>query len=911
MQLTQDNSWTDARLRPPHPARGVIARARLDGLLDLVRSRALTVVKAPPGYGKTTVAQSWAEALAGEGLRVAWLSIDASDDDFERFFSAVAAAVRRACAAAAAPAAGVPVCEVSVPLRHRLAWLVAELTADPGEFFLVLDDFHEITQGEIHQALSAQLRYLPPNLHLIVLSRCELPVDLAALRAHDAVLEIDAQMLRFDADETLQLLRRAHPGAADAHEAAQLSALTGGWVAALRAALLSARLQGGAPQAERRAPGTLRSVNALFAELLEQLPPELLDFMQRVSVAERLCAPLAMRLSGRADAQAVLEQLERQQLFITAQDEWQQWFAFHRLFRDCLLRSARQRDPALVPALHRQAAAWSAEQGLWSEAIGHALAAGDTAQGLAWIEAHAMNVVGAGDLLTLLAWERQLRVHLVESPLRLRLAFAWGLGLAMACDKALVLLDGVEAELARAPVGEQPALRCECAALRAVVVCTTGDYELAATLAAQCGLHAPHPPWVESALRIVATAACLHASRWAQLYACELVARDSVPQRAADLTAEAYGLSIRGLAELRQGHLDDAAEWLMRGLALGEGSAPLAALPAPTLALVRYLQGRTGEAAALNAAHLGVNKRVAPIEGLYAAYLVAARIARLDGQPVAARRLLDEGESIGAARGWRRVEVVLLLEKLRLCLLDGRAAEAGACAARIEALAAAAKARLEQVDFAAAASLGRAWCALAEGRFAAAVPALQALLDEARREQRVLDATVLLGSLALAHQAAGDAPAAHRALREGCALVRASGAVRALLDQPLSMAPLLHAAQRAAQRAAQQSAQQAGAEPGLPAWQQEVLAHAWRVLGYTAAQGEADEPARPAAATALGTLSPREHHILQMMAGGQSNKEIARGLGIAPETVKTHVSKIFTKLGAQNRAQAAAMVVNA
>lgn len=897
-----------ARLRPPRPARGVIARPRLDALLELVRSRALTVLKAPPGYGKTTVAQSWAEALGGAGARVAWLSLSAQDDHRERFFGALSAAVHRACSGDGSAADERVVRELSIPLRHRIEWLVTELSADPGEFFLVLDDYHEITRSDIHQALSEQLRHSPDNLHLIVLSRSEPPLDLAELRAHDAVLELDASMLCFDLAETRQLLRRSQATPVDPQDAALLHEHTGGWIAALRAAMLGARIHGGAAQLLRRQPGMLRSVNAVFAALLDSPPPDALDFMQRVSVADRLCAPLAERLSGRRDALALLQRLERHQVFINVLDESQQWFAFHRLFRDCLLRSAEQRDPALVPTLHRQAAGWHAEQRHWPEAIGHALAAGDTALALGWIEQHAMAVVGAGDLLTLLAWERQLRAHLVESPLRLRLAFAWGLSLAMACDKALALLDGVEAQLDQAagasgPLpgpAEQAALRCECRALRSVVVCTTGDYELAASLAAQCDSSAPLPPWVANALRNVSAAASLHTGQWQQLYGALPVLGEQRPApwgeacpgaAVGDQTAQAYRLSIRGLAELHQGHLEEAAALLEEGLALGAHSPPLAALPAPSLALLRYLQDRTADAARLNAEHFEVNKRVAPIEGLYLAYLVAARLARLEGQAIQARHLLDEGESIGAARGWRRVQATLLQEKLRLCLLDRRQAEAVACAGRIEALAAAARSPLERRDFGRAARLVRAWCELAEGRGAVALGVLQSLLAEAEAEGRRLDTITLHTGIALAHLAEGATDRAAASLREAAQGVRTTGAVRALLDQPVPPAALLQAGLR--------SRVELGAHP----WLEPLLVRLQRSEGGGAvARGNS---------TPLQALSPREHHILRLLADGQSNKEIARGLGIAPETVKTHVSKIFTKLGAQNRAQAAAMVVNA
>lgn len=886
-----------SRLRPPRPARGVITRPRLDGLLDLLRTRLLTVVKAPPGYGKTTAAQSWADALAASGAHVAWLSLSAQEDDDERFFGAVAAALRRACTVDAQAGAQSLLTEaewsmreLSIPMQYRVEWLAAELAAIPGEIFLVLDDFHEITRPAIHEALSAQLANAPEHLHLIVLGRSEPRLDLAPLRPHDAVLELDAQMLRFDLAETEQLLRK-HPSAANGpHDAAALHALTGGWVAALRAAMLTARIRGEAASPGRYAPpGTPRTIQALLDELLEQLPAPLLQFMQRCSVAERVCAPLAACLSGRADAQALLEQIERQQLFITALDDRPHWFAFHRLLRESLLLGAAQHDPQTLPQAHRLAAHWFAEQGSWTEAIGHALAAGETAQAMRWIEDHAMAVVGAGDLLTLLSWERQLRAHLVESPLRLRLAFAWGLGLAMACDKALVLLDGVEAQLAQRDEPTPAELRNECMALRAVVVCTTGDYELAASLADQCTSSAAVQPWVGNARRNVLAASSLHLGHWEQVYVAPPLLGGAQGQSVGDRTASTYRLSIRALAELRQGHLEDAARLLEEAMRVGADSAALAALPAPTLAMVRYLQGRSAEAAQVNAAHMAVNQRVAPIEGLYAAYLVAARLARLDGQAVGARHLLDEGESIGAARGWRRVEATLLLEKVRLCLLDGRGAEADAGSRRIETLARASRSRLEAIDFGRAAQLARAWCALIAGQHGSAVEDLRALSLSAQQDGRLVDRIGLLGALALAQHAAGASSAARRTMLEACVLVQRSGALRALVDQPASMAGLLR------------EMLGARAELARHAWLEPVLARAQR------AQVEANE-SEVAISRPLQSLSPREHHILQLLADGQSNKEIARGLGIAPETVKTHVSKIFTKLGAQNRAQAAAMV---
>ncbi len=58
-----------------------------------------------------------------------------------------------------------------------------------------------------------------------------------------------------------------------------------------------------------------------------------------------------------------------------------------------------------------------------------------------------------------------------------------------------------------------------------------------------------------------------------------------------------------------------------------------------------------------------------------------------------------------------------------------------------------------------------------------------------------------------------------------------------------------------------------------------------------------------AAIATLG-LTPRECEILDLLASGQSNKELARTLGVSPNTVKTHLANLFAKLGVDRRVKA-------
>lgn len=884
------------KFRPPRLSRGVMLRPRLDSYLEVIRDRLLTVVSAPPGYGKTTAALSWIDALAGGGARVAWLSLGPEDDEPERFLDCVEAAFAPVFGKPAEPAGDRLAATFSVPMEQRLGWLLEELGDLSGNVFLFLDDYHVISHPKINVAMSFLLRHSPENLHLVILSRKNPALDLGQLRARDAIFALDASALLFDVGETRQLLHKGEFGQGVADEAPALHALTGGWIAALRAAVVTMRSHGNPQQYLHKLPATPRPISSLFSDLLEQLPAELVGNLECVCITERQCAGLAEALCNCANGQALLEQLEHQHLFVNSQDESGRWFVFHPLFREFLERRARAREGLDMKALHRRAAGWFAGATLWSEAIHHALAAGDVDQALGWIESHAMILVGDGDILTLLSWERQLGAHLVASPVRLRLAFSWALCLAMASDRALVLLDGVEGELGTmVSQSDRGSLRSECKALRAVLLAEKGDYEAARVLAEQY-LSAPAAqPWVPNAILNVIASAHLHAGRWEQLYVMPPPAGEPNERRSRDRTSLVYRLCILGLAEYRQGHLEDAARYLEQGIALGTGIGTrgnvLKALPAPTLALVRYEQDRLDEADKINAEHFEINRRVGPIDGLSGCYRIAARSARMRGQTARARTLLDDAERIAAARGWNRVTATVCLERTRFSLLDRRMTEAAACITRIEMLAsAAAKPSLEYLDINRDALLARAWRYIVEGAVDSAARSLEPQLRVARANGKLLDELRVGTSLALAWFGAGRDAEALRLFLALCGRAEAAGAVRSILDQPVTVDALI--------RFAIAQAQVARASPAVLAFMQRLV----RV------QAELTPRAAVAVADVEG-LSPREHNILKLISHGLSNKEIARNLGIAPETVKSHVKKIFSKLGVQNRAQAAARLV--
>lgn len=875
------------KLQPPRRVRGVIPRPRLHSLLAEGQGRLLTLVKAPPGSGKTTLALGWTDELAAAGARVAWLSIDPEDDDPDRFPLYIGAALHKAC-----PSIWNVSQELANPLLRSVdylsATLVNDLAAQSDEIYLFLDDYHLITDEWIHHQVSLLLRHAPENFHLVILGRGEPPLQMAALRARGEVLEIDSSALRFDVEETAQLVRKAGYAELPADDLWALSSVTEGWVAALRVVMLSLREQRDTSGYLRRLSGLSKPITGLFSELLDHLPAELTEFMLRISVVERISGTLAEALTERSDGQAMLDRIERQQLFLGVLDQDGLWFAFHPLFREYLQRRLKALLGTEIVALHNRAANWYATRELWADAVKHALAAGDSDQALTWINQCAMPLVECGDVFTLMAWERQLHTYVLQSPCRLRLALAWGLGLGMAIEESSKLLGGVEADIESESGEEADAIRVECRALRAMMIAFADDNETAGQIAAECLRDAQLDGWVRNVLSTIVAAGHLDACRWQSLYAIPPLRRGT-NENGRYLIASAYYMSIMAAAEIAHGHFDRAADYLLEamrnGTSTNDGVSMLSALIAGRLALVRYEQNRLDEAFKAYSAHWDAITLVGSVDCVIGAYRVAITQARTTGDSLRMRGILSEAERLFAARHWHRAEAAMLAERVRISIEDGRMAEAGGCLERLEALVAstAAQPSFGKLMIVRLAALAKAWVRMGEGRHRAAIEAIEPQLEILAAQGNVVEQVRLYTTLALAHLHSGDESEARRVFIEACRLAAQSGAVRPIIDQPMSAAPLL-----------------ALVDGHLPAEMLPLLSKLQRALMRV--ESAPKESAGPAGEM----LSPREHHILKLLADGNSNKEIARALGIAPETVKSHLKHVYAKLKVDNRAQAAA-----
>jgi LuxR family transcriptional regulator, maltose regulon positive regulatory protein len=365
------------KLHIPRARRGLVPRPRLAGRLTEALAGELTVVCAPAGFGKTALLADWARR---SGRPVAWLSLDAGDNDPVRFWRHVAAAlggVREGVGQRLAPLLG--------PLAPRsfeavVTTLVNELAAAPDELVLVLDDYHLIESPAVHESVMFLLGHLPAGLRLAVACRADPPLPLARLRARGQLAELRADQLRFTLEEAAALLREATGPDLPDDAVGALEARSEGWVAGLQLAALSLRGREDVAGFVAAFSGSHRYVlDYLAEEVLDRQPEPVRTFLLETSVLDRLCGPLCDAVTGRADGQRLLEAVDRANLFLTPLDDVRGWYRYHHLFADLLRVRLAQEQPERPPVLHRAAAAWHEQHGLADDAIRHALAAGDAA----------------------------------------------------------------------------------------------------------------------------------------------------------------------------------------------------------------------------------------------------------------------------------------------------------------------------------------------------------------------------------------------------------------------------------------------------------------------------------------------------------------------------------------------------
>ena len=411
------------KLHAPFVPAQTIARERLFERLRGGRGLRLSLVACPAGFGKSTLLAAWRE---DESRRrpVAWVTLDEADDDPVVLWSHVLEALGRACpelgrAVPSDIAAAAPIIEVVLP---RLVNALVE----QGELALVLDDFHRLSSPSARDGVAWLVDHLPSTVQLVLSTRTDPPLPLGALRAHGQLLELRADELQFTREEAGEFLNGRLDLELAAGDVDLLLARTEGWPAGIYLAALS--LTGAEDRHALVAAfdGTsAHVVDFLAGEVLAAHGPGLQDFMLRTSVLERLCAPLCDAVLAQAGSSDALDSLARSNLFLIPLDDGRRWFRFHHLFAQILRVELERREPAIVPALHRRASAWHAEQGTTDEAIHHAVAAKAYPEAGRLIAETWVHYANAGRTSTVADWLLRFPEEALDADAQLLVVKAW------------------------------------------------------------------------------------------------------------------------------------------------------------------------------------------------------------------------------------------------------------------------------------------------------------------------------------------------------------------------------------------------------------------------------------------------------------------------------------------------------
>lgn len=887
------------KLAPPRSPRHAVTRPGVMEALAVGSSRALTLVQAPAGFGKSTALTEWRSRLLGSGRIVAWVTLDEDDNDPAQFAMYLTRALAEALGSLADHVPEFTAESETASPKVRLTSAINALDSIEAGITLILDDYDRIHSATIQDLMSFLLLRAPSNLCVVIATRSEPALPLGYLRAHGELVEVGPDNLRFDLSDTQRFFADASSVQLDPAQARSLHEATEGWIAGLQMASIALRGQNDAGRFIAGLSGKFKVVDAYLAEaVLPHLDTKTVDLLLRTSILERfngaLCEAVAGVPAGKGAARLI--QLHQQNLFLQALDDESRWFRYHALFRDFLRTELDRQLPGIAPELHVRAARWFADAGFWAEAVRHALAADRLDLAVDWVERCAMREVEDSRVHELLAWVRKLPAEAVRTRRRLRVAMAWALMLTFKLDEAMAVVDDVFDQVRGTKKDE--ALTTELLALRFCIVALKDKTAEALPIGEEClrrlgtvSQAEEHSTLVIQAFLNGLTHCYQKAGRIDEARAMQAPERyPSLGDPSRNLVTQCYRAILISACDLREAKLHAAAREMresMRRAELHAGRRSAAAtMVACSLASVHYEWNDLDKADELLADRMDIVDEACYLDSVRLAYLTRARIAAVRGDDAGAHSILDRAELVAAQRGWTRLTAVVLAERVRLWLQAGRPLEAEAALQRLEKDA---PSQAPSVPSAESETwrvrvLAKARWLLHRREHGEAARILQAVLvdeDPVRSPYPCARVRVLL---AVALQNSGEAGLAAEEVRTLLRLGESSGMVRSIADEGAPVASLV--------------LQELDAMAKPPAWAQ-PLRDALEPFRTSPPVGGA-EPATTRTPL-IEPLSARERDVLALIAQGMSNEQAARALRLGAETVKWHLKNVYSKLGVSRR----------
>jgi LuxR family maltose regulon positive regulatory protein len=891
------------KLHRPRLPKDLITRLRLLERLNHDINHQLILVTAPAGFGKTTLVCTWLEYLAADQgekaacLPAAWLSLDENDSDLNIFLLYFIAALRKNFDAVCEETLALLQARQQPSLTVLYTTISNDLTKLPGEVILVLDDYHNIRNLEIHNLLAELVRHWPKPLHLVLISRISPPIPLHRIRAKGMLSEIRTRDLRFTPEETAAYINQAQVAQMNLNILPLLEERFEGWPAGLHLASLSLRSE----DSRESVLSALSSENSnitsyLVDEVLNHQFPAIHDFLLKTSILDRFCAPLCEAVIGEIDAawnvRTCLDWVEHSQLFIIPLDNRREWYRYHHLFQELLQRrSSTEMAPEQVNSLHRLASVWFEEQGLLDEALQHALAAGDLELAAHQMSTGLCDVLNREDRPTLERWLHLLPEKMIQRDPRLLMIRAWALEFTWQLDLQAQVLEQVEqlldsGEGAELPAEELQIMRGQINALRAQQAIFSNQSTQAIEFCQQALALLPVSWKFVRGGTMLFLGLSMQASGQAQAAERLLLTEfESCKEK-----ADAYTMLLLeslGHIYLINGQLEQSrqiAQVLLQG-ATRSRVAIMMNWGHYYPGVVHYQRNEL-QAAAQHFNRITENRYTAQLTTYRDAIAGLALIHQIHGEHSAAFQMVESISQFDLEqRGYEDERTRSL--RARLMLLQGDMEGASRWADTFT------DPPLDQpLLWLEEPQVTRARVLVARGRdddLQLALKIIAALYEIADRTHNTRYKIEILVLRALALDAQGETSTADGVLKQALKLARMGGFIRVFVDLGVPMQVMLH-------RLAKQ-------DQSLVTIQRILAAFPEQDENLVGNQRQVPHPSL-AAATLVETLTPREQEVLGLLRGPLSIKEIAHKLNISYSTAKRHTINIYGKLGVHTRGKA-------